>query len=420
MKKIKITLLFILVSVGYIFAQSEDDVKMDYRRSSLHLIMMEFDNYAENRAEYKKCFNLVPFPDKYNNHSISERYFNYQNFQTYTDNTFSGKNADFFNIESSIAEFFDENKIANKMVAKWFMRDPITGDFSMELIQERGMYGANELDKDIANNTIRGKSMLADAGEELIANTFIVVCRVEYIGKAELSKSITDGIKESADEANDGSAAGELTSYMMNLSADIFHNITKDGYEVKTEAFLYKLVWNEEIANQFFTNYWINKGEINEERKLKFDKSYLFELEYVGMESAVGKVLFSSKNKTPERIIEIATVRNINNVFTKLQKEYDVFKTKTPLITIDPLAAEIGLKEGLEKGDKYEILEAKMDEETGKVFYNVKGTTEVGNEIWDNRYGADEEPDFKSPQNKFTIFKGSGKYYPGLLLRQIK
>lgn len=420
MIKQTITLLFIVHSSTFLFSQKQKEINKDYRRSSLHLVMMEFDDYAERRAEFKKCFNLVPFPSKYNNHSISERFFSYQNYQSYVDNTFSGKNADIFNAESSISQFFDDNKIANKLVAKWFMRDPITGAFSMELIQKRGLYDASELDKDVANSTIRGTSMLADAGEELIANTFLVVCRVQYIGKEEVARSWTESVKEGAAESNDGSAAGDLASGLINLTANLFYNKTKDGYEVKTDAFLYKLVWNEDIANQFYNQYWIEPGEINEERKLKFDKSYLFELEYVGMESAVGKVLFSSKEKTPERIIEIATVRNIENVFTKLQKNYDVFKTKTPIISIDPLAAEIGLKEGLEKGDKFEVLEAKMDEKTGKTFYTVKGTAIVGKEIWDNRFGASEEPKYNPAESKFTIFKGLGNFYPGLLLRQMK
>lgn len=403
-------LLFVMNS----YAQDQEN--SNYRRSSLHVIMMEFDDYKDNTEKYKRCFDLVPFPAKYNKHAINDKYFKYNDYQFYIDNTLEGKNADIFNMESSISEFFDEKKIANQLVAKWFNRNPRTGEFSMDLIQERGLYDASETDKDLAKNTIRGVSMLADAGEELIGNTFIVVCRLRYISKEGAARTWTEGVKEGAKSEG----VSDLASGLINLTADIFYNKTKDGYEVRTDAFLYKLKWNKDIADHFYNEYWINEGEIDIDKKIKFDKSNLFELEYVGTEFAVGKVLFSSKTKTPDRIIEIATVRNIDNVFTKLQKNYEVFKTKSPIITIDPLAAEIGLKEGLTKGDKFSVLETRLDEKTGKTEFIQKGSVTVGKEIWDNRYGADEDENASANENKFTIFKGSGNFYPGLLLKQIK
>lgn len=414
MKKNLLIIASFFFFVLNIFGQEKEELTK-YRRSSLHLIMLEFDDYEESREQYRKCFNLVPFPSKYNDHRLGDKFFQYKNYQDYVDNTMRGKNVDIFNMESSISQYFDEKKIANQLVAKWFQRDPITGSFSMDLIQERGLYDASELDKDLVKNTIRGTSTLADAGEDLIANTFVVVCRIRYIQKEETARTWTEGVKKGASESKN-----DLASGLIGGMADLFYKHTKDGYEVRTDAFLYQLIWNEEVASRFYNEYWISKGETNEERKQKFEKSHLFELQYIGTEHAVGKVLFTSSTQSRERISEIATVRNFNNVFTKLQKNYDVFKTKTPIINLNPLGAEIGLKEGLEKGDKYEVLEAKMDEETGKMTYVRKGTTSVTKDIWDNRYGADEDPKSKKTNQKFTIFKGVGGFYPGQLLRQIK
>ena len=84
------------------------------------------------------------------------------------------------------------------------------------------------------------------------------------------------------------------------------------------------------------------------------------------------------------------------------------------------------MKEGLEKGDKYEVLEQSTDAE-GKISYKRKGviTVEKG-KIMDNRYAAGEEPLDEegnpiAPENtlEFTTFKGGKGYYPGMLIRQI-
>ena len=61
----------------------------------------------------------------------------------------------------------------------------------------------------------------------------------------------------------------------------------------------------------------------------------------------------------------------------KLQKKYDVFKTKTPLFTGNPITAKIGKKEGLEGGEKFEVLEMNQDPKTGAITYKNIGTIKV-------------------------------------------
>ena len=104
-------------------------------------------------------------------------------------------------------------------------------------------------------------------------------------------------------------------------------------------------------------------------------------------------------------------------VIAKLQKKYEDFRTKTPLYSIDPLAAKIGLKEGLEDGDKYQVLEQAVDA-NGKTVYNKIGVLKVnGKQIWDNRYMA--TGDSVKATDKTLFSKVSGKdLYPGLLIKQ--
>ena len=78
------------------------------------------------------------------------------------------------------------------------------------------------------------------------------------------------------------------------------------------------------------------------------------------------------------------------------------------------------LKEGLEAGDRYEVLEQVMDD-NGKTKYVRKGTIKVEKgQIWDNRFTeGDEKADPKQKIDR-TFFDGGKDYYPGMLIRQIK
>jgi hypothetical protein len=95
------------------------------------------------------------------------------------------------------------------------------------------------------------------------------------------------------------------------------------------------------------------------------------------------------------------------------------------LYTGFPITAKIGLKEGLENNDKYEVLEQVQDEK-GFTKYVRKGIIMVdGKQIWDNRFSAGEELDAKAKVSAGvgldrTFFKGAQNFYPGMLIRQIK
>jgi hypothetical protein len=167
-------------------------------------------------------------------------------------------------------------------------------------------------------------------------------------------------------------------------------------------------------------------NSIDSVRKLKFDNTSLFELEYIGDENSRSLVTFSLKEKrSDEKIVEIATIRNLDAIYSKLQKSYDVFKTKTPLYTGYPITAKIGLKEGVEGGDKYEVLEQVLDEQ-GKTKYVRKGIIKVDkNHIWDNRFNPCEEQSEDNASTDmqikdYTLFEGGDNYYAGMLIRQIK
>jgi hypothetical protein len=200
--------------------------------------------------------------------------------------------------------------------------------------------------------------------------------------------------------------------------------IAGKGYWIKNTSHLYQLVWNEEIANEFYTKYWVDDENYDSNKVVAFDNSDLFELKYIGFENARADLQSSVfTDKSDAELIAKATIKAVDKGIAKLERKFEQFRTKTPLFSIDPATAKIGLKEGLESGDKYEVLEQVQDV-NGKIEYVRKGVIVVDKRsIWDNTYSAEELIEMgKQPdqQNQYTVFKGrSSNFAPGMLIRQI-
>jgi hypothetical protein len=256
--------------------------------------------------------------------------------------------------------------------------------------------------------------LLADAGEELIKNTFLIVNDFDYVNKEDLATGINAAI-DIVDALNDDSMDDD-TKELVKAGVTVLGK----GYVVRTTSYLYRLVWNDSIAAVFYNDYWMTKNSFNQEKKDAFYNSDIFKLKFVGTMVAwadLQSTIFTQKKNA--ELIAIATVRAMNSVIAKLEKRYEVFRTKTPLYTVEPLSAKIGLKEGLTKNDRYEILEQARDKE-GRTKYKTKGYIRVDKtHIWDNRYMVEESDDWVENE-QFTVFKGQSKskYYTGMLIRQ--
>ena len=433
MKK-KSLILTMVVSIGLattLMAQTKDGAtEIKYRRSSLHTILIESENFPRKETVLK-AYNNAPFPDKYNDHTIGAKSFEPKKYAiTDEERAAAGKKKSVAGKADNeradmplvINKYFKENKVANQLAAKWFNRQA-DGSFDMSLIGERGYYDATEMEANIAKGSARGTASLADAGEELIKNTFVVVSKLNFVSNEIAAAAAREVAKAKARDIKVPTVQQAALK-----TADKAYEKAKEGYSVWTTAFLYRLKWNDSIAAVFYNDLWMDKTNIAPKKKEAFDNTDLFELEFVGDEKATSLVLFSLKEKrTEDEIVELATIRNIDAVYAKLQKKYDVFKTKTPLYTGNPITAKIGMKEGLEGDEKFEVLEQTLDEKTGRTKYVSKGIIKVNaNQIWDNRYMAGEyvEPGSEDAKPKpvydSTLFKGGKKFYSGLLIKQMK
>lgn len=450
MKKLIYTVLTVACLLGTIqtFAQ-ESSKDFKYRRSSLSMILIESESFP-NKDAVMSSWNNYPFPDKYNKHDIDLKSFNINSIVLSEQDllkagflkdtlknplqiakaTGSLKPVKYLNAEQTIAvvmptekqeyqlkidKVMNDNKLANKLVAKWFNRSA-DGKFDVSLIQERGFYNASELEASIAQGQTRGLASLKDAGEELIRNTFVTFTKLEFIENEPVAAIVRDAAK--AEIAKSMAGKPQMLIDKALQAADAIYEKTKEGYSLWSKTWLYRLNWNDSIASIFYNDLWSNPSA--------FDNSDLFSLEFVGVQYNQSLVTFKiGETRTQEQLINLALVRNVDNAFAELQKDNDVFKPKVPVLTVNPITAQIGMKEGLKGGERFDVLEMVFNQKTGTTEYKKIGTATADKKIiWDNRYNAGEQAEqvLDKDGNPITAtpFKGGKTIQPGMLLKLVK
>lgn len=395
--------LLILCILYPLHMNAQQPEAMKYRRSSIYSLLINHTDQKFSK-EIGDVFIKMPVPDKYNNHNLSVRI---------VSATAKVR-------EKQVgATFIEDNNIGSRLVARWFNRNILTGECNTALIKERGLYNATEFDKELAERSARGKAMLEDAGEELIGNTFVLVNDIHYLDKSNTGKGLGQFLRVA------GSLASAYTgkSYYNDIG-EIAGSMseTLKGFKVKIDTHLYQLVWDEETAMNFYTNYYSSTADADKQKAFEQNRGK-FKLKYIGSQQSNGGITsFLGVNlDKPEQMIRKACQRALDENVMMLQRNFESFKIKTPLISTDPLCAEIGLKEGITPDSKFEVLEAVMDK-SGHVKYKRVGVIKpVPNLIWDNRYMAIEEGAYGADLRHTTFKKVSGNdFYSGMLIREIK
>lgn len=379
----------------------------DYRRSSIYSVLV---NHTDQQFanEIKEAFLQIPVPDKFNDHNLSVKVLN-------MDKKLSGAGSQKEN--PAITDFLENNKVASRLVARWFNRDYFTGQCDMELVKERGLYNATEFDKQLATRSARGMAMLQDAGEELIGNTFVLVNDIRYIDKNQKAKTTATVFKILGSIA--AAATGTNIDNLTDNLGDMIETIK--GFKVKINTFLYKLEWTDEQAALFYREQYAAKPDAT--KKANFDAArWNYKLKYVGkVESSGGTTSFIGINEDePIIMMRKACQRAIDENVVDLQRNYEEFRTKSPLVTVEPLTAYIGMKEGVTGKSRFEVLEV-IEMENGSHKYNRVGVIEaIPSLIWDNRFMAVEEGAPGATLGFTTFRKVSGKdFAKGMLIREI-
>ena len=402
-----IVIAAVLLSPTIVNAQNQES-QQQYRRSSLYQLMINHreQNYADDIQE---VFLQMPVSEHFNDHDLAVKVLD-------MDKKLKNSGSDKEN--QIVTEWLENNDVASRLVAKWFNRDYFTGKCDMELIKERGLYNASAFDKAIASKSARGNAMLEDAGENLIGNTFVIVNDIRYIDKAKTGKAVGAGLRIL------GAFSRTFTGVDVSSLADNLGDMaeTLKGFKVKINNYLYRLEWNDEIASNFYQfQYGVKDNSPAKDAFENARKSY--KLKYVGKQESSGSTtsFMGVKLDTPTAMVRKACQRAVDENVANLQHSYEEFRTKSPLISAEPITAAIGLKEGIDEKSVFEVLEA-METENGTVTYKqVAKIQPIKNLIWDNRYMAEEEGAANSTLGCTTFKKiNGGEIYPGMLIRETK
>ena len=403
-------------------ATAQDETK--YRRSSIYSLMIKHDQ-QKFADDISKVFLEMPVPDKYNDHDLSVKVI------SVSDKKLKDK--------AGITDFLNRNQIASRLVGRWFDRDVLSGQCDMQLVKERGLYNANEFDLELANRSQRGIALLEDAGEDLIGNTFVLVNDIRYIDRSKGSATIGiilkiigalgQGMHDAQEKKNSNNRNARYNKNTNQKSIqESFNDLAElaesyKGFKVKIHSYLYRLVWDDDIASTFYNDTYTDSN--NDVARLNsFErKRGTYRLEYIGEQESSGSrtSFLGIKEEEPLLMVRKACQRALDENVANLQRNFDVFKVKVPLNQTDPITAPIGLKEGMTEKSKYEVLEIRQDDKGHTAYKRVGTIVPEKGKIWDNRFMASEEKARGADLGKTTFRKTSGgTFYPGMLIREIK
>ena len=407
--KLGLALMLALSTTVMSMAQIETD-EMKYRRSSIYSLLI---NHTDQKFadEIRTAFIAMPVPDKYNDHNLSVRVVNMNS---------KLKNAGKKGENQPVTEFLIRNKVASRLVARWFDRDKEDGLCNMNVVADRGLYNASEIDKELAAQTARGMAMLADAGEELIGNTFVLVNDIRYIDKAKRGQVLSGIFSIAAEIAFMSSNSSDSRATSAALEGLALASETYKGFKVKINTFLYQLVWNDEVAANFYSGW---QGDWQEATREVFDVTRdNYTLRYVGKVESKGNTtsFLGIKEEEPQLMVRKACQRALDENVVDLQRQFEAFRTNSPLISAEPLEAFVGLKEGVSADSRFEVLETIEAEDGTRSYKRVGVIKPMKDKIWDNRFMAVEEGAENATLGKTTFQKVSGgPFYRGMLIREI-
>ena len=388
-----------------------------YRRSSLALILITHSSEKYAREIESQFYQIVP-PERYNSHDISVRVIHA------TSKNMSAK---------KIIKTLENQQVAKQLVSRWFNRDPYSGICNMNLIGERGLYNASKEDNDLAQMTIRKEAMLRDAGEELIQNTFVLVCDLKYHDKQKTSQ-VFSGLMQVG--------AAILDSYAQNTTnvtkAQTFQNFSNlanvssqavadiGGFSVNVEAHLLRLDWNKDLSNLMYNSYWVDESTPADEamrRKQAYDNDRKsFKLSYIGENRSQAGRTVSASASDLNLVVRDVCSNAVNISVNNLAKQYPVFKPKAPFYCGNDgkYYSYIGTKEGVNNFSKYEVVEPYFDKK-GQINYKRKAVLKTQyNDIWKNSKTYITNASDSIRGTAFTYAKGSRDICnQGFLIREM-
>lgn len=339
--RISLGLAFLIGTIGL----QAQNVEGTYRRSSLYSLLINHSDQQFSK-EIKEAFVKIPISEKFNDHELSVKILS-------MGEKLKGASADKENAE--VTTFLQRNQVASRLIGKWFNRDVETGVCNMELIKERGLYNASEYDRILAEKSARSTALLMDAGEDLIGNTFVLVNDIRYVDKSGVGAGIGIGLKVLGAVAGVATGNSDLVD-LGNSYGDIA--ATYKNFKVKINTFLYQLEWDEATAATFYKDQYTATPDKQKQQNFENGRRD-YRLKYVGKVESSGKAtsFMGIKEDEPVAMVRKACQRALDENIASLQHDFEEFRIKTPLASAEPITAFVGMKEGITKDSRFEVLE---------------------------------------------------------------
>lgn len=350
MKKLFLFAAFAFCGLGA-FAQEEvndltnreNRLSRDYLRPSLTTI------YIHDGTENAK--NLIVGMSSHVNNKFDINTLRNNVFMTSAEIT---SKADSTAAKETIEKIIADEKIGNQIMKNWFPNfDASSKGYSFEVLEQRGQFAATDNDVLTANASQRQSSMF-ELGEKLIDRSYVIAYFVK--------------------DATYTNNKGELV-----VQANVY-------------PVVYKLDFNTEVMNNFYTNHYSNAN---------------------GIDNCEFPVVFAAYGKDASKALKHDDGYDISDIYNELMvsvKEVNDFMAKVPIASTSPISAKIGTKENLYIDKRFDVVEIR-EKEDGTQYEKRIGCTRV-KKVADNNFvatGATEE------LSRFYQFKG-GRIREGQVL----
>jgi hypothetical protein len=373
--------LFQLVFCLGLEAQEKINAVGNYDRISLTLCLYN-DNNQPYMSLVNSSFDAVKINDKYNNHNINHPYIIDKSSLA---NIFSDGQPNAFE------HILNQRRMGKEIIAKWFSQKQ-DGTFSMQLIAERGLYNATDSEYKIAQSSKRGSRALEDAGERLISKSYLVVLDFNQI---ETWKEYYDRID-----------ARNFEMARRNKTRPSYVSRTYTGFRGSVNAFLYKVAWNDSLANTFYEKAWNDPTFFN---RMDFPVKFVSQIYLEGLSGAEinGQRILSDK-----QLMTLLEQNGIELSLVEIARQIEDFKVKSTIYQTHPIRAKVGLKEDVKIDQLFLIYENRQDKKLNN-YAKLIGSIRATKEIADNRTNAEG---LTKPTRFFQ--EAGSKIFPGMKMVQ--
>lgn len=409
--------LILICGLWFVTLNAAQNVTEEYNRSSLYTITML---HPKDRMydHIFKAMQDMPIPDKYEDNSLNMRIMDAPNAKGKM--TYSPEK-----MQEQLTLFLQGNNIGRRMVARWFERNKETGAFNTATLEKRGHYNMSEWDLKKSQLTLANQLFRADADEELIPQTFVIINDITYVDKeqnAQIAKAVLSGLASIAG-AFGGNAIASLVKSTLELGSSIADLIA--GFTVDVRSYLFQLDWNEETANKFYMDYFYTADNPDMAKKAAFEAdTTTFRMKYIGTFNARSEKTSPRGVHSPSEVFSKVLTRAVDKNIVELQRQFNVFKVTSIIAGINAkneAQVYIGMKEGVNPNSTYEVLQREL--KNGRLEYKRVATLKPKEDmIWDNRFMALEEQAHNAElgYTTFTVNTPVSQILPGMLVREVK